>query len=230
MVEINIDLKSQIDKLSKRLQKEWACTSRYYSSKTDTEVFEEFKKRWEQFEGLSVQEFLNVSDVIYTEWTFWKYKNHYDTNFKIANKFFTEVWNEFKIFWELNTAESKVMFKEMELLSENMLHEWRMKYSFDYPRVYENDVQRNYDYTLKSKTQLWDEFKEIWEIDISNYNEDKYEKMIVYVSEFQGEDGFYRFRENANYHSFDSYSLLEQFEFCEYYDKNRRESDDESDE
>lgn len=237
---INTDLKNQMAELPKRLQKEWHCVSSYYSSKSDIEVFEEFKKRLEQFEGSSIQEFLNVSEVIYTEWSFWKYKNNYDTDFKtiynnkITQKMFTEVWNEFKIFWEFDSEESKVMFKEMELLSKNMLREWRMKYNFEYPHVYEKEdyYNSNSNYKLKSKIHLWNEFKEIWEIDTSNYNENKYKKMIEYVNriECDGEDKFFKFRENANYHSYDSYSLLEQFEICEDYEESKTESDYESDE
>jgi hypothetical protein len=151
-------LKVEISKLPERIQKEWVSVCRFYSSKTDVQVFEDFKKRWDDFKGQTVDEFLSVSDVVYTQWKVWKYKNNYDINFKKGSgieKSLTEVWNEFKLFWELDTEESKLMFKEMELLSENLLCEWRMKYSFDYPHVYESDfsevgcVQR--DYHLKSK-------------------------------------------------------------------------------
>jgi hypothetical protein len=140
----------------------------------------------------------------------------------------TEVWKEFKEFWQYNSKETILMFNEMELLSEKMIREWRLKYKFKYPHVYEIDdnhcsgVQREYE--LKSKSQLWIEFKEIWEIDILDYNEEKYNEMAKYINEIEGdlEDyrkryprNFYDFRENANYHSFDSYSILEKFEICE---------------
>ena len=84
--------------------------------------------------------------------------------------------------------------------------------------------------------QLWNEFKEIWDIDTDDYNEDKYKEMNKYVSEIKCEDSekFFRYRENANYHSFDSYSLLEQFEICEHYEQyepseSEYESEDDSD-
>jgi hypothetical protein len=223
MVQVkNESLKAEVAKLPERIQKEWGSVCQYYSSKTDIQVFEEFKNRWDEFKGPAVEEFLSVSNAVYIQWKLWMYKNHYDAGFK---KTLTEVWNEFKVFWELDIEESKVMFKEMELLSENMLDEWRMKYNFDYPHVYERDdnhwscVQR--DYHLKLKAQLWDEFKEIWEIDTSDYNEDKYKEMSKYVSEIQCEDSdkFFSYCEDANYHSFDSYSLLEQFEICEQYEQ-----------
>jgi hypothetical protein len=224
----NENIKAEVAKLPERIQKEWGIVCRYCSSKTDIQVFEEFKNSWELFQGPTFEEFLSVSDAVYIQWKLWSYKN-YGIEFK---KTLTEVWNDFKTFWELDSEESKVMFKEMELLSENMLDEWSMKYNFDYPHVYERDnnhwscVQR--DYRLKSKVQLWNEFKEIWDIDIDDYNEDKYKEMNKYVSEIECEDSekFFRYREDANYHSFDSYSLLEQFEICEHYEQYDDSEDD----
>jgi hypothetical protein len=245
MVQVRCEsLKVEIAALPERIRKEWASVCRFYSSKTDVQVFEDFKNRWDNFKGRTVNEFLSVSDAVYTQWKIWQYKNDYDINFEKdsgSEKSLTEVWNEFKLFWEWDTEESKVMFKEMELLSENMLREWRIKYSFDYPYVYEKDdnhyscVQR--DYRLKSKVQLWDEFKEIWEIDIDNYNEDKYNEMSEYVNEIECDSenyfkdyprNFFEFRENANYHSFDSYSIIEQFEICEDWESHRENRDSES--
>lgn len=234
MVQVkNENIKAEVAKLPERIQKEWGFVCQYYSSKTDIQVFEEFKNSWELFQGPTFEEFLSVSDAVYIQWKLWSYKN-YGIEFK---KTLTEVWNDFKTFWELDSEESKVMFKEMELLSENMLDEWSMKYNFDYPHVYEKDnnhwscVQR--EYRLKSKVQLWNEFKEIWDIDIDDYNEDKYKEMNKYISEIECEDSekFFRYRENANYHSFDSYSLLEQFEICEQYEpsESEYESEDDSD-
>lgn len=40
-----------------------------------------------------------------------------------------EIWNIFKCKWQLNKIETEVMLKEMELLSDNMLTEWRYKYN-----------------------------------------------------------------------------------------------------
>ena len=133
---------------------------------------------------------------------------------------------------QYNLEESKVMFKEMELLSENMISEWRLKYNFVYPHVYEKDYN-HYSCVQRVKSQLWKEFKEIWEIDISDYNEIKYNEMIKYINEIECESSenyfkeyprnFFEFRENANYHSFDSYSILEQFEICEDWEHYREQ-------
>lgn len=210
-----MSLQVQIAELPKRLQEEWCDKSRYYSDKKDVEVFEEFKQSWESFQGPVVEEFLSVSNSVYIQWKNWKSINRYYTGFK--NKTLMQVWNEFKLFWQLETEESKIMFEEMELLSKNMLHEWYFKYEFHYPHVYE-ERQSWANYHLKSKAQLWDEFKEIWEIDLDNYNEFKYEEMMEFVNKIKGSRKFFSYCENANYHSFDSYSLFEKFEICEQFD------------
>ena len=233
----------QVANLPELLQKEWKCMVGYYTSKSDTTLFEEFKKRYDNFEGKTIEEFLAIPKVVYNEWENWKYRNGYETGFDTdinergwgvknkVEKSLTQVFSKFKKFWQYDSEASKVMFKEMEFLSENMIREWRLKYNFVYAHVYEKDtnhyscVQR--DYHLKSKAQLWEEFKEIWEIDILDYNEDKYDEMRKYISEIQCDSenyfkeyprNFFEFRENANYHSFDSYSIIEQFEICEYWE------------
>ena len=62
--------------------------------------------------------------------------------------------------------------------------------------------------------------------------------MIKYISEIKCDDNnyfkdypqnFYEYRENANYHSFDSYSVLEQFKICEEWECYHGDSDSESD-
>ena len=238
-------VKMEVANLPEVLQKEWQCVVRYYSEKSDTTLFDEFKKR---YEGPTIEEFLAIPKVIYIEWENWKYRNGYETNFKKyikerssteTTKTFTEVFCEFKNFWEYDSEESKIVFSEMEHLSENMICEWRLKYNFVYPHVYEKGVRR--DYRMKSKFQLWEEFKEIWEIDILDYNETKYNEMNKYISEIECDSenyfkeypqNFFEFRENANYHSFDSYSVLEQFEICEDWERYQgdiEESESESD-
>lgn len=194
------NVKAGIAKLPEILQKEWECVTGFHS----TDFIKYIKK----------------------------------TETQVIEKTLAQVLDDFKEFWQYDSEESKVMFKEMELLSENMIREWRLKYNFTYPHVYERDdnhyscVQR--DYRLKSKVQLWEEFKEIWEIDISDYNEDKYDEMVKYISEINCDDSnyfkdyprnFYEFRENANYHSFNSYSVLEKFEICERWEIRCQDAD-----
>lgn len=221
--------------LNQRLKKEWEALSQIHSSKTEAERYQEFKKNWDDFQGDTINEFLDMPNAAHTEWTYWTRNvsdHRYSTNFN--GKSLKQVWEEFKLYWELDDPDSKLMFQEMELLSNKMLEEWRYKYRFSYPHVYEinapyvNGYQR-YDFS-KSKMKLWDEFKEIWEIDIENYNEDKYKKMLEYINSIECDSFCYRenyprnffdFRENANYHSYDSYSVIEQYEICEAWEAER---------
>jgi hypothetical protein len=196
-----------------RIENAWKNVKRIYSEKSENQLFDDFKKRWNHFKGPEIEEFLSVNESVYREWHLLYYNN--------VEFSFTKAWDEFKSIWQLETNGTKLMFEEMEKIkmSNNMHCEWTMKYNFDYPHVYENDVH----YELKSKAQLWEEFKEIWEIDINDYNEYKYFRMNEYVNDIQCEDGddFFLYCEDSNYHSFDSYSLLEQFEICEHYDSIR---------
>ena len=196
-----------------RIQNEWYNINSYASSKPKEIVFEEFLKKCE-----NTSDFLSVNESLIKEW------NH---DYKCRNLLrtgnnFIEIWNIFKCKWQLNDNDiaSEVMLKEMELLSDNMLTEWRYKYNFDYIHIYE-------DYNLdlkklmkKTKIELWEEFKVKWDINIDNYNEDMYNKMSKYTSEIECDSksypsDFYEYREDANYHSYDSYSLIEQYEICE---------------
>ena len=220
-------LEAYVSQLPDRMKEEWYCILEYHSSKTALQAFDDFKKRYDEFRGPIVNEFLSIPATAYTEWRYWKYMRRYELDF--GKKSFSQVWGEFKDFWQLDTLESNLIFKEMELLSENMLQEWRFKYQFRYPHVYEED-QRGY--RLKSKAQLWEEFKDIWRIDVANYNEDRMKRMLAYISRIQCDSDDYRdsyprnffdYRENANYHSYDSYSILEKYEICQNWENYRSE-------
>ena len=168
---VNVKSKSvvmEVANLPEILQKEWECVAGYYSEKEDTDVFEEFKKRYDNFKGKTIEEFLAIPKVVYTEWENWKYRKNYETKFKgyvhpseryrytekeWLEKFKTK-WNEFKEFWQYNTEESNIMFKEMGLLSKNMIEEWRLKYNFAYIHVYEGYDSNYKVYSKKSKAQL----------------------------------------------------------------------------
>jgi hypothetical protein len=115
-----------------------------------------------------------------------------------------------------------------------MLHEWRLKYNFDYPHVYEAYGCEYEIYSKKSKAILWEEFKDIWEIDVSDYDEKKYQDMAKYINEITCDNSdyfkeyprnFFEFRENANYHSFDSYSIIGRFDIAEDWEKHRIDGD-----
>ena len=222
------ELEAQVAQLPDRMKEEWHEICGYHSIKTAQEVFEEFIKRYDECKGPTLNEFLSMPDTAYTEWQYWKYCQRYYQDFK--QKSFSQVWTEFKDYWQLDTLESKLIFKEMELLSDNMRHEWRLKYRFRYPHVYE-EFQRGYE--LKSKAQLWKEFKEIWEIDVANYNEDKMTRMLDFISRIEWDSredyrdnyprNFFEYREDSNYHSYDSFSTLQQYEICLDWEDYRNE-------
>ena len=116
----------------------------------------------------------------------------------------------------------------MKLLSDTLLWEWRYKYTFAYPEVYEKDyfmALDNANKENKTKAEHWEEFKMIWDLEPNDYSEvllEEYNKLINFYlcdddTNFFDEypRTFWEFRENANYHSFDSYSILKQFYICE---------------
>lgn len=215
-------VQSRINKLHGVLQKEWHSINKSFSFKSDLEVFEDFRKQYNNFED--IDDFLAAcsSNVVYNEWERWR--PHYRWN----EETLIVLFNKFKELWQYATNETKTMFNEMGLLSENMIREWRLKYEFVYTHVYEMYNCKYDDIVKKSKTQLWKEFKETWDIDIDSYDEDKYNNMASYVNKIEcdTEDyfqryprNFFEFRENGNYHSFGNYSIIEQFDICEDWER-----------
>lgn len=116
-------------------------------------------------------------------------KNQY----KNLEKVISDIYNYISI----KNVEKAKMLKEIGLLSDNMLCEWHW---------YKHE-QKNLDY------ELWEEFKVFWKIDTLLYNENMYNEISEYINGLECEK-FYAYRENANYHSYDSYSILKQLEIC----------------
>ena len=214
--------------LPKRLYNEWRKVCGYYSRRSDLEIWNDFKSTWD-VNSISVKEILAVSDTVNQEWVYWRMKN----NIYYEIKDLSSIWNSFKKEWQFDSDETKRVFEEMSKLSDHMLNEWRYKYNYTYTHVYEDRWTNNVDYN-KSKSKLWDEFKEIWQLDFDNYNEDEYKRMRDSIESGDYDDqAWFNFRENANYHSFDSYSIREQYDI--WYDflssgckDPYRNSDDES--
>ena len=208
MVEVgNQNFKDELSKLPEFIQKEWLTVTKYFSKKSECVLFEEFKKRYDNFEGTTIEELICIPE-LYIEWVDWKSWKGFDMSFP---KSLTEVLNDFKLFWQYDSEETKVMFKEMRLLSENLLGEWRYEYK------YNND-------DCLSKVRLWEEFKNNYEIDVLNYNEEKYNEMVKYIDNTLCDNtdyfeeyprNFFDYREDSNYHSFDDYPTLKRFEICE---------------
>jgi len=237
----------EILKLHPLLQKEWQCVR--FSGDNQKVLFEKFKKLYDNFKGPTIDEFLSMPDVVYNLWEAFKRRNGYNLVFKkyihpgelyrytkdelrkhSKIKTLTEVWNEFKEFWKYDSLESKVMFKEMGLLSENMLREWDFKYNFTQACDYGDYHCRQEEREKKPKTKLWEEFKEKWEIDVDNYDELKYDSMEEYVNHFVDDykdycsdypRNFWEYCEDANYHSFDSYTILAKVELCQEWSSYR---------
>lgn len=181
------------DRRSKKWKEVW-CAKKYLEIKEDKSVEDEI---------LDVQESVNK------EWEY--YLEVVGVNVLSGRGEFInlrECWEEFKRTWDLGSMESEKMFEEMTKLSDGLLREWRHKYNYDFPHVYEGygDV----DYYNKTKVQMWEEFKDIWEIDVQNYDEELYEEMRDGIEdEIHDHEAYFNFRENANYHSYYSYSVRE---------------------
>lgn len=198
---------TEVQKLPEILYKEWymlVCNNQT----EDITDFEDFKKRYNNFEGEIIEEFLDMPENVYWEWCEWREYKDYQLDFN--EKTFTEAWDEFK-FWQYNSEESKVMFKEMDLLSESMNQEWRFKYNFVYPHVYEENYQKNFknyrllsenklklkselydefrdicrpEFLKKSKAQLWKEFKDTWQLE---FQDKLYNEKVEYINEVKND-------------------------------------------
>lgn len=211
----------EVKSLPTRLQNEW--NDRNKSTMYD------FKEDYLDFQGPSITEFLNVNELMYNQWKFWKKIFEYDTTFIefkgksiICGKCafhgkdyyhvhitFTEVWNKFKDFWQLDTKETQTVFKEMEVLSKELLQEWT-------DHVYDNIIDN------EPIPKLWKTFKKFYKINKNNKcNEDEFKRKRNYVNKIRSEqyDKFYEYCTDSNYHSFDSYTLHQQYHICQMYKK-----------
>lgn len=194
----------------------------YNDPYTNKKIFHEYYK------GDLLQEFTELPQVVYNEWKYWK--NEYKRRmFEPTEKHtFDKYFQEFKDFWQYGTPETIKVFEEMKLLSYTLLCEWRYKYTFSYTEVYENThymALENVNKENKTKAEHWEEFKMIWDLEPTDYSEhllEEYEKLInAYMCDYDTKyfdeypQTFWEYRENANYHSFDEYSILKQFSVCE---------------
>lgn len=173
----------------------------------------------EYYQGKYIQEFIDLPEIVYNEW---RYYSRMEYNVGT----FDEEFKNFKDSWQYNTSETQQVFNEMKLLSNTLTTEWRIKYTFHSIYIYESyESCRKGDYESKTKAQLWDEFKKIWDLDPENYSEyllSEYQELIyecdkdsetIYFENYPRT--FWEFREDSNYHSYDSYSVLEQYRICQ---------------
>jgi hypothetical protein len=197
----------EIESLPKRIHEEWISLNEYYSSKSKEQLWNDFKVEWD-LDSDVVKEILEVVEAMNTEWKYWRRIKH------SPSAGIQKEWSDFKQYWEYPSEETNIVFEEMKLLSYGLLCEWRRKYRYDYPYVYESDDydQNKVDYT-KSKSRLWSEFKRIWELDPSDYSEFEYEYMVDKIEKGKYDyHDWYDFRTDNNYHSYDSYSVRERYE------------------
>lgn len=104
---------------------------------------------------------------------------------------------------------------EIELLSPGMLIEWRYKCNFaNYPYIFEGF---NYDVEDKTLLQLWEQFKEIWCIDVNNYDEKYYNEKVMFITDIYFDPDFLEYLRKSNRERFNEYSVIEQYEICESY-------------
>ncbi len=173
-----------------------------------------------------IQEFIDLPKVMYNEWIYWKIDYNRRMFDHVEKDTFYNYFQEFKDFWQYSSIETQQVFREMELLSKILLNEWRIKYTFTSAHVYESyESYQNGDYISKTKAQLWEEFKKIWDLDPENYSEHLLEEYIEIINKNEAEAyenyfneyprNYWEFRENANYHSYDSYSILEKYQICQ---------------
>lgn len=197
----------------------------YNDPYTNKKIFNEYYK------GGYIQEFIELPEIVYKEWSYWK--NEYNRRLfeEVERDSFDEYFLAFKDYWQYNTSETQQVFKEMKLLSDSMIREWREKYTFS--SAYEYEGYESYiksDYLSKSKVQLWEEFKKFWKLVPENYSEYKFEQYLKFIHKCETNyknysknypRNFWEYRENANYHSFDSYSVLKQYNVCREWEENR---------
>jgi hypothetical protein len=105
--------------------------------------------------------------------------------------------------------------REVGLLSVGMLREWRYKCNFvSYPYIFEGVSYEMGDETV---IKLWGEFKEIWCIDVCDYDESKYNEKVRCITEIYFDEDFLDYLRGSNHERFNEYSVIEQYEICEYY-------------
>ena len=206
-------MQAKLESFPDRIKEEWYTTARrYLHQKTVEERWIAFQEIWDVTTP-TVHEILSQPETVYNEWC--------DYNCRFVREFTEDLatrWSEFKTFWDLDSDATKQMFEEMANLSEDLLREWRFKYNFDHPHVYEKEWKGTMTWdTNKPKVQLWKEFKRIWRLNMVAYNEDKFNRIVAGIEDLvpdvdYDEQAWFNYREDANYHSYDSYPVLEQYE------------------
>lgn len=110
----------------------------------------------------------NTQDLLYKEW-----------NYYCGNEFNNEKkYKKFVEYYKTHKDEVENIFKELKLLSKNMLLEWKVKYNRCI--IYCETIER-----------IWYRFKQEWEIDVSNYTEILYKEREEFVDKISKDNTEY---------------------------------------
>ena len=222
MIETNCN--KALNMLTVRERNEWHYIDKYYSEIPKDERFENFKN---EIKKINLNE---MPEALYREWRY-----HRDC---IYEKDFVKQFENFIKKWPKDFK-----YDELIKISDELLDEWHKKCNYEYIYEYYDTVagspkrlQKRFE--SKSKSELWEEFKEFWLLDdtlpsstssLVGQGTDNFPNMEVfneikksvedYENEFDDEE-FFEFREDANYHSYDSYSIAEQYRICKEFEEN----------
>ena len=200
-------------KLSTRLQEEFSLVDRYYSRIPRGERLAEFERTISEHPDI-VEEFENIPEALYREWRYYRECN--------TEKPWTGIFEVF-----VKTFEPEFPFEQLAKISGELLVEWRLKCDYEsvyefYSDVYGTPNKNTKDFYEKSKTELWNEFVEFWYLDTNETgllfpNTSVFDSIVSAISEYEenfDNEEFYEYREDSNYHSYDSYSIAEQYRIC----------------
>lgn len=207
--------------LSLRERQEWHLINGYSSKLPKEQRFENFKKEIKK---------INLNDIpeaLYKEWRYYRECKYNEDS--IVNQY-----SEFLKKWPKDFN-----YDELNKISGELLDEWRLKCNYEH--IYENYdtlfasanrgkntvdgkyIERPKAFELKNKCELWKEFKEYWLLDDGEFpNMEVFNKIKKAVEDYENEfdmEEFFEFREDANYHSYDSYSIAEQYQICKEFDE-----------
>lgn len=212
---------------SERISEEWKASRRFYSIIPNDTRKANFDKILEDSPDL-VNELENLHPALYREWRHYR-SIHYSCDEAASAAKFGSRANHFReeFLKFLKLYPNDFPFDQLIKLDGEILNEYRLK-SSGYEHSYEEWIDyemykpRNFKcipYESKTKTELFEEFKTFWHLDVDENNEpspDFPNTRVFYeiynaVLHFEETKEFFEYCEDSNYHSFDSYPIIEQY-------------------
>lgn len=196
---------------SERISEEWKASSRFYSRIPKHTRKANFDKILEESPDL-INELENLHPALYREWRYYRGIHCRCDDFREGFKKFLKMYPK------------DFPFDQLIKLDGEILNEYRLK-SSGYEHSYEEWIDyemykpRNFKcipYESKTKTELFEEFKSFWYLDVVE-NDSEFPNTCVFndiyneVIHFDGTEEFFEYCEDSNYHSFDSYPIIEQY-------------------